>query len=270
MGAAATLTGAVRTPPARMWHDMQITYATVGAPGQVNEDYACAGPDWALVLDGATAGPGVDSGCVHDVRWLVRRLAAALSSRLIVPGGSSLPDVLAAAIEEVRAAHAGTCDLLNPDSPSATVAAVRCHGETIEYLVLGDSSVVLRRSGGDFTHVADERAAGLPGGRPYSTGLVRAHRNKPGGFWVASTDPGAAGQAITGTVPMAQVTEAALFTDGVTRLADWYGHTWPGIFSCLRARGPAGLVELVRAAEKERPPPYGKRHDDATVIYVYF
>lgn len=97
---------------------------------------------------------------------------------------------------------------------------------------------------------------------------MREHRNKPGGFWVASTDPGAARRAITGTVPAAEVTEAGLFTDGITRLADWYGHTWPGIFSCLRTGGPAGLVELVRAAEKQQPPPYGKQHDDATVVYL--
>jgi hypothetical protein len=44
-----------------------------------NEDYAAAGPDWAIVLDGATHFDGVDTGCIHDVPWLVRRLAAALA-----------------------------------------------------------------------------------------------------------------------------------------------------------------------------------------------
>lgn len=247
---------------------MEIRFTTAGAPGQVNEDYACAGADWALVLDGATAVPGVDSGCVHGVRWLVRRLAAAVSARLIVPDGPALTDVLAAAIEEVCAAHASTCDLHNPDSPSATVAVLRRRGEALEHLVLGDSPIVLRRRDRGFTHIADGRADRLPGGRPYSAGLVREHRNKPGGFWVASTDPGAACQAITGTAPIAQVTEVGLFTDGITRLADRYGHTWPVIFCCLRTRGPAGLVELVRAAEQQQPPPYGKQHDDATAVYL--
>jgi hypothetical protein len=174
----------------------------------------------------------------------------------------------AAAIKDVRAAHASTCDLLNPDSPSATVAVLRRRGEALEYLVLGDSPIVLRRRDGSFTRVADDRASALPGGRPYTAELVRDHRNEPGGFWVASTDPGAAHQAITGTAPMAQIAEAGLFTDGVTRLADWYGHTWQSIFSCLRAQGPAGLIELVRAAEQQQAPPRGKRHDDATVVYI--
>jgi hypothetical protein len=109
---------------------------------------------------------------------------------------------------------------------------------------------------------------GLPGGRPYTAELVREHRNKPGGFWVASADPGAACEAVTGTAPIAQLIEAGLFTDGVTRLADWYGHTWPGIFSCLWTRGPASLIELVRAAEQQQPPPHGKQHDDATAVYL--
>ena len=54
---------------------MRITYATEAAPGRVNEDTAVCGDGWAVVLDGATAPEGVDSGCVHDVRWLVRHLA---------------------------------------------------------------------------------------------------------------------------------------------------------------------------------------------------
>ena len=71
------------------------------------------GPDWAVVLDGATAPAGIDSGCVHDVCWLVRQLAAAVASRM--PSASlSLADLLAEAITDVRRAHSGTCDLAKP------------------------------------------------------------------------------------------------------------------------------------------------------------
>ena len=41
---------------------MQVTYATAATPGQGNEDYVVAGPEWALVLDGATNRADVDSG----------------------------------------------------------------------------------------------------------------------------------------------------------------------------------------------------------------
>ena len=93
------------TPGVRPW---TIGYSTRPAPGAVNEDYVVAGPCWAVVLDGATAPPGVDGGCVHDVAWLVRHLAAALSARLAAGDTGSLADVLAEGIDRLRAAHAGS------------------------------------------------------------------------------------------------------------------------------------------------------------------
>ena|SRR5215831_14432866 len=121
---------------------------------------------------------------------------------------------------------------------------------------------------GPLDHAATTGPPTFPVGRPYTIEFVRAHRNRTGGFWVASTDPDAAYQAVTGTVPLPQIAEAGLFTDGVTRLLDWYGYTWPLIFSSLRNAGPGSLIALVRAAEREQPHPYAKQHDDATAVYL--
>ena len=98
--------------------------------------------------------------------------------------------------------------------------------------------------------------------------MSAARRNQPGGFWVASTDPAAAYQAVRGTVSLAAVTDAALFSDGVTRLADWYGYSWPAIFARLRDTGPDGVIGLVRAAEDAYPHPWAKPHDDATAVHM--
>jgi hypothetical protein len=236
-----------------------------GSPGRPNEDYAATGPGWALVLDGATHLGGVDTGCVHDVPWLVRHLAAALTGPLAA-SAASLAEILADAIEATCRAHAGRCDLANPDSPSSTVAMIRAAGNALDCLVLGDSPVLLEASG-QITPVTDNRVDHLrPGGRPYSRELVRAKRNAPGGFWVASTDPGAAREAVC--VSARGVTHAALLTDGVTRLVDRYGYDWPGVFAVLGRDGPAGLIERVRAAERTAPAGGGKPHDDATAVYV--
>lgn len=244
---------------------MQIVSATSAGSEKPNEDFAVCGPDWAVLLDGATAPPGVDSGCIHGVPWLVRRLAVAIAAGLSLTD-AALADVLAAAISDTCEAHAGTCDLANPDSPSSTVAIVRTRGGGLDYLVLGDTQVALRR-GGEILPVHDDRADRLPGGRPYSLGLVRQLRNKPGGFWVASTVPEAAHEALSGSAR--GVTEAVLATDGVTRLLDWYGDGWPDLFSVLSEHGgPSALIGRVREAEERRPPAHGKRHDDATVIYA--
>src|SRR5579859_679598 len=246
----------------------QTSHATLSAPGHVNEDLAASGPGWALVLDGATPAPGVASGCVHDVPWLVRRLAAALAARLTTAGPDGLAHLVAGAIGEVRDAHAGTCDLANPDSPSSTLAVARIRGTVLDYLVLCDSPIVVAHSGGRLTLLADNRLASLPGRRPYTPEQVRTWRNRPGGFWVASTDPAAPYHAVRGAVGLDPVTDVALFTDGVTRLADWYGYEWPDILARLRNAGPAALLGLLRAAEQAYPHPSQKQHDDATVAHI--
>ncbi|MGP0002412.1 MAG: protein phosphatase 2C domain-containing protein [Acetobacteraceae bacterium] len=219
-------------------------------------------------MDGATHFDGVDTGCIHDVPWLVSHLAAALVKQLII-GETNLPETLASAIEATCVAHADSCDLANPDSPSSTVAMVRARETAIEYLVLGDSPIIFQ-NGNSITVVADDRVDHLqPGGRPYRRAVVRSKRNAPGGFWVASTNPKAAYEAISGTADGPAC--IALLTDGVSRLIDHYGYDWHDIFAVLDRDGPAGLIRHVREAERKSPPPtygYGKQHDDATAIYI--
>ncbi|RBQ21949.1 protein phosphatase 2C domain-containing protein [Spongiactinospora rosea] len=246
---------------------MRVTFAT--APGaDHNEDLVVAAPTWAFVLDGATVPPGVRTGCVHDVSWLVARLGAALVNGLSTRPGEPLPGLVAGAIERTMAAHAATCDLTDPDSPSATVTVLRERGDALDYLVLCDSPLVLVRADGEPIVVHDDRVERLPGGRPYGNALVRAHRNRPGGFWVASTAPEAAHEAITGTVERAPVTAALLVTDGISRLAEWYGVPWREVVATAATYGPHELITQVRAAEREHGPRYGKPHDDATAAWV--
>jgi hypothetical protein len=66
------------------------------------------------------------------------------------------------------------------------------------------------------------------------------------------------------------LTDAALCTDGVTRLAEWYGYPWPRLLGLLRDQGPGALIDLVRAAERAypHPNPRVKQHDDATVAHL--
>src|SRR6266516_3185814 len=136
---------------------MQISCASEAAPGQVNEDYAICGPNWATVLDGATAPRGVDSGCIHNIPWLVHQLAATLSTKMLLDEAFPLTDMLAAAIEDTCSAHANTCDLQNPDSPSTTVSIIRISSDTLEYLTLGDSPIALCLPDNQITVLKDDR-----------------------------------------------------------------------------------------------------------------
>jgi Protein phosphatase 2C len=257
--------------------------------GQPNEDFVAATPDAVVLLDGAGTPTGSESGCVHSVAWFVRRLGSALLASMMRDDGSDLRKCLAASIADVRSLHEDTCDLTHPGSPSATVVAVKVQQEALDYLVLADSVLVLNLST-ELRVVTDDHEAQIgrqfraqmdawPNGtlehenahREYVENL-RAHRNRPGGFWVASTDPEAAGQALTGSVPRAHVHAAAVLSDGASRLVDRFGlATWEEALKTLDSLGPRELLRQVREAERGDLDgsrwPRGKAHDDATVAY---
>ncbi|SDI36060.1 protein phosphatase 2C domain-containing protein [Nonomuraea jiangxiensis] len=246
----------------------EVTHSSRAGSERPNEDLVLAGPSWAVVLDGATAAPGVDSGCAHDVAWLVGRLGSALAAGLAAGHNGSLAGLLEQAVEEVCATHRGTCDLRNPDSPSSTVAMVRGARGRVEYLVLGDSPVAFLRADGRAEVVSDERLDRLPGGRPYSVELVRRLRNARGGFWVAGALPEAARQAVCGSVAAHDLRGVGVFTDGATRLVDWYGWSWGDLLAAMESSGPAAVLGAVRELEAARGPVRGKRHDDATAAWL--
>lgn len=244
---------------------MRISYASEPAPGSpLCEDYVVCGPDWVVVLDGATPAAGVESGCSHGVAWLVRRLAGALAPRLAAGPGRGLADLLAESIMQTRQAHGDGCDLANPDSPSTTVALLRLAGGRVEWLVLADSPVVLDTLDG-VVPILDGRIEGLP---ERTVGAVRAARNSPGGFWVASTVPEAAHHAVTGSMPVEMVSRVGVFTDGGSRLVERFGTTdWKGLLDLAGTGGPHEVIRRTRAAEaRETGTRPGKRHDDATVV----
>ncbi|MFI7127025.1 protein phosphatase 2C domain-containing protein [Nonomuraea sp. NPDC050153] len=244
----------------------EIACASRPGSGRPNEDLVIAGPSWIVVLDGATAAQDVASGCAHDVPWLVGRLGGALAAGLSADRDSPLAEILEAAIETTMAAHSGTCDLDNPDSPSSTVALVRAGRDGVEYLVLGDSPVVFSLAGGGVRVESDDRLDRLPGGRPYTVELVRRMRNAPGGFWVAGSRPEAARQGRCGVVADARGVGA--LTDGVSRLVEWYGWSWRDLVAALDGEGPEAVIAAVRELERRRPPAHGKRHDDATAAWT--
>ncbi len=257
-----------------------------GTPGRANEDWHHAGPDLVVVLDGATA--RTDTGCVHGVAWYAARLGEAVVRHAY---GGPLPDALAAAIKDVTALHP-SCDLGNAATPGAAVAVLRHDGPDLDYLVLGDVAVVLDTVSGLQTIVDDRVSATAKASRDeadrWPIGSAEkakallemksgelAARNREGGFWTASTDPTAADHALTGHLPAAQVTRAAVATDGATR-AVTFGlvNDWAELLNALAETGPATVITQVRDAERADPDgrrwPRNKASDDATAVYAGF
>lgn len=260
---------------------MRVAMASTAAePGKVNEDFFAAMPSVAVLLDGAGM-RGIESICRHGVAWYTTRLGGELITRL-ARDASGLPSILGDAIEAVANAHRDTCDLANPSSPSATVAILRLAGDSAEHLVLGDSVLVLDRVGvspeivhdrrelvvrerhGAAYEAAPDGSAEKDRARAAYIDALRANRNQPGGFWLAKDDPRASAEAITGTSRIADLTDAALLSNGASRIVDRFGDAdWPRALSILREDGPEEIIRRVRAAERTT----GVAPDDATVAH---
>jgi Protein phosphatase 2C len=273
---------------------VQVTVATTAASDAPNEDFFAVTPSAVVLLDGAGIPAGVESGCVHGVAWFVRRLGTQLVELLAVESHQSLTDALGQAIREVAAMHGDTCDPEHAGSPSATVVMLREHPDTVDYLVLADSSIVLElTTQEDLMVVTDDREAHVAKTHrralhAQATGSVlqkqrlaelatelQHYRNRAGGFWVASANPEAAKHALTGTVPRADLCRAALMSDGATRIADrFHLLTWRDALDLMERQGPGELLRAVRDAEWRDPEgqrwPRGKLHDDATAILCHF
>lgn len=256
---------------------MTMTSAAAGRIGRVNEDFVGAVPTAAVLIDGAGI-PGAESICRHGVAWYASRLGGNLLGSLsLVPDGS-LSSLLAEAIGQVTDDHRDTCDVADPISPSATVAILRLADGRIEYLVLGDSVLVLDRAEGAPLVVSDPREVIISA--PYRPKLeavaegsdeyrrllqdLRANRNQPNGFWVAKDDPRAADEAITGICPVAELTGAVLLSNGASRIVDRFQLAdWPGVLAVLASSGPAEIIHRVRQAEAR----HAVAADDATIAH---
>jgi hypothetical protein len=248
---------------------MQTIYATRQASDAApNDDYVIASETFAVVLDGATAPAGLDSGCIHAVPWLVAQLGTHLTRLLATEPGMHLREILRAGIELTCAAHADTCDLTNRNSPSSTAAMLRLRDGQLEYAVLGDTGLVTEYIDGSVVPTIDKRVDFLP---DYTRETVAALRNTDEGFWVASTRPEAADWALCGAAPAETVRRAALLTDGVGRLAEHYGWTWQRVMDRLAEDGPAAVIAEVRRKDARIPKGTyrGKwPHDDCTAVLI--
>jgi hypothetical protein len=269
--------------------NMLIQLATVpGSEARPNEDFAGALPSCAVLLDGSGGPAELPSGCSHGTPWYVRQLGARCLAGMETSPEQSLAEILAAGITEVSGLHRGTCDLTAPGTPATIVVMARARGDAFEYLVLGDSTIVID-AGGTPAVVSDRRIdavavgeklvmeslpTGTPGHQAARIRFVtrqRELRNQPGGYWIASTDPQAAHEAYTGSVPLAGMRRATLMSDGTTRFTEFGLGSWGELLSILDLWGPAAVFARIRAAEDGDPDgarwPRAKRRDDMAVVH---
>ncbi|MEU4364108.1 protein phosphatase 2C domain-containing protein [Promicromonospora sp. NPDC023987] len=263
---------------------MTLLAATL-AGNSNNQDRYVAGEGFAVVLDGATSVAGDRS---HDPGWFAGRIGEVLART--VPGGKPIPDLVAGAIAEVRDA-----DQLVPEtSPTCTVAVARWSGDTVETYALCDSTIaLLHRDGTESVYFDDEVGDAVGQMRAeYRARIADGHgfdeahrdllielqkvqarwRNRPGGYYVAGTDPAAAYQGVVGTVERAGLTGLLLATDGVDPDRHPRAGTWWDLYTETVEHGPDRVLHDLHAAEAADPDGLrwarSKRHDDKTLVVV--
>lgn len=264
---------------------MSIGFDTQAGSSRPNEDWVGAIPDAVVVLDGVTPPPVSNRGCTHSVPWFTNLLGKHLLA--LVQEDRSLADALAAAIDLTNGSH-GSCDLTGMGTPAAAVAVLRRRELELDYLVLADTSVVMDTTSDGVEVFTDDRVKNAdPKGIKRSLGMKvgsleharsvakmsvtqLVKRNVPGGYWVASTDPQAAENAITGRKLVASVRRVAVLTDGASCVVDTYRELqWDTMLDCVQARGPRELIRDIRKLEGSDPEgvrwPRFKPSDDATV-----
>ena len=282
---------------------MRVSFATrPGSAEKPTEDFLAAAPSVALVLDGLTSPPELGTGCVHGTPWFVAQLGTHLLHSATTRPATPLTDLVANAIEAVAGLHSESCDLMHPGTPSCSVALLREGSQSVDYLSIFDSVIILDGANGANGANGIEGPDDIPmvvtdlrvdsyaqeehkATQQYAIGteehwqavkrLVaaqRPHRNQPDGYWVAAATPQAAYEAVTGSVPRSAVARAAVLSDGASCLVDRYATAhWRSLINLLDTHGPAEVIAQVRHAEAEDPlgtrwPRY-KRSDDSTVVY---
>jgi hypothetical protein len=277
---------------------MHVAYTCEPAPGAAtNEDHVLHAGPLVAVFDGVSAPHGLDTGCIHGTSWYVNRLAERLAQTTRTSPDVDLRRGLASAIETVRDDHGGRCDLQHPGTPAASLCIIRERGDTLDYLILCDCTLVLDRAGQTEKHtdarftaaMADIRASALTGDAPigssqhaaqvrHATQQRQQRMNRPGGYWIAAADPDAASHALAGRLPLdgpEPVHRAALLTDGAADAVDRYHLLdWQDLLDWLTEHGPHALIARLRAAERGdaagHTQPRYKRHDDATAVLCLF
>lgn len=261
-----------------------------GSPDRPNEDWVTATPTTAIVLDGVTPPATSGHGCHHSVPWFVRSLGTWFLA-LLETGDGDMASALGDAIDQVADLHSDTCDLGHPGTPAATVGAIRQRGDSLEWLVLADTTVVIDTTT-NVRVISDSRvdqavpeararvlqqrigSAGQRAAMAHMTREQLKRRNVPGGYWVAAASRQAASEAITGSIAMDQVKRVALFSDGAASLFPRHPEAGDGDWrSSLDGLERDGIEESLywgvrrwenRDPEGVRHPRY-KKSDDATV-----
>lgn len=170
------------------------------------------------------------------------------------------------------------------DLPAATISIVDWGGETIDTLSLGDSGVVISKTGGtSYITQGDPKQydnlnekwveAEEDVSKDEYRRRVREGRKRqqiPGGYWVVGFNPIAADFAVEESYYKNSVNSFLLTTDGFSPIVNRYElyDNWNKVLQRIKLTSMQTLVNELREYEENEANGITKKHDDIAAVYI--
>ncbi len=274
------------------------------ASGIVNEDRCGTSNCLAWVIDGATdVGTDPVTGAASDASWFADEVHRALVEQpgrldLHADPGLDLAELPARLADHTSAAFAAVRRREPEDRfeyPSASGVVVRASATEIQFVSVGDCTLILAqagavtRLGADLRDAGDQRLAAAianfqktevdpsaESARRHVWPAIKAQRNKlntPSGYGVLSIVPPPPAFVRTGRVEAAPGARLLLASDGLMRLVDVYRvMTVQALVEAAQTKGLAALCNELRRIEaadsRNFTYPRAKTSDDATGLLL--
>lgn len=261
---------------------MPFRVASMPAGRGRGQDRWHASSNAAIVLDGASSFTPATVDASEYVDHLLRDISTRVTSQ------ADLSTVLSEAIQ----ATSERLDVQPGNGPSSTVLLFRERDTHLEFLVLGDSTAIVKTDDGVVHRISDDRLsrtavdlrrqyrARLEAGSGYDDshrallGELQRHerqlRNTAGGYWIAEAQPEASHEAVRRTFEVVDVDWVVLTTDGAQRLIDHLGLPW-GDIAHMDSSELSALLQRLHDWELFEDPsakvlPRAKQHDDKVIV----
>jgi hypothetical protein len=267
---------------------------------RVNEDRAGAANDSAWVIDGAT--DVIErplTSAATDADWIAGRLDAVFSALSATPRAdlSLLPDLAASLLASEFACEARRAPIDKTEHPSASAIVVRACDTGLDYVCVGDCSLLAEGLSGFVRVGVDDAAAGDPhlakalaalhakhGGLKAETARARiwpsikagrTGMNEPDGYGVFSITPTPRHFVRAGRIAMPADGHVLLASDGLMRLVDVFRlYTAFDLLAAARDNELTPLIRKLREIERDdihgHQYPRAKVHDDATGLLLHW
>ncbi len=266
---------------------MKILDSVCASPRVNNEDFVLTADNFALVLDGST-----NLGMYKnrpDAAWFVRAFSSAFAESF---DGSDCKSAALFAMRKARSEYISLCgvDPVGETAlPSASFSVMFEASGMLNITLLGDcSAIVYPKNGKPYSicqggvakfdnevitrikKISESQGISVSQAaiEPEILEMLRSNRalmNTEGGYWILSFCEEALDHMLTASVPLCDISHAALFTDGFSRAQNLL---LEGIPSKSLAQIYGDIFDEEEADSDFAVVPRFKLHDDAACVLV--